>query len=167
MSMLFFSKSYPVLFPDGRGDPTRMGRLVNVNLTEAVDHLLKFGYFDDEGKAVFPFSENKSWIFFSLNQIERSRVVSTTRVMFARSSDFHSLTSADLRDILSNSERTRVFIDRLRIWASSIRGNHEYWRSVSSDLQNLLEHLDSPKYFLLLVSVIFITPKLLINCFLI
>ena len=51
------------------------------------------------------------------------------------------------RSLLMDHIRSKPLISKMKGYAASIRGNVEYWKNVTSQLNNMVEHLPSPTFF--------------------
>ena len=84
------SKSFPMLFLDGKGDTSRLGRIIPVSLGEGVKHLLQVAFMKD-GLYYYPFAQRKSLIFYVLDLIERKRVKDNTSAFFRHGTEMSNL----------------------------------------------------------------------------
>ena len=99
---------FPVLFPTSKGDLTRKNIPYNITWGDAVKHLLRYSYIVG-GEIVYPFSENKLFIFLSYSLIERHRLLARTKVFLSKEIDISEMTSEKLASILSNPITSKNF----------------------------------------------------------
>jgi len=67
-----FTKAFPCLFPDGKGDLTCRERVRDVKLSEYISHVTKIGYKDPiTGRPFFPFASHPRCTYFFTNMKQR------------------------------------------------------------------------------------------------
>ena len=68
--------AFPVLFPYGKGDVTCKDRYIDITMTEANAHLLKYYTLVDtpnEKENIYPFAHHPTWMHWAQNTAERHR----------------------------------------------------------------------------------------------
>ena len=137
---------FPVLFPTSEGDFTRKCLRYDVDWAESIKHLLRFSYTVND-VTTYPFSENKLFIFWAYNLIERHRLLTQTKVFLTKEIDITGMTIDKLNEILADNYKSKKLIEKCLKYTANVRGNASYWHSVKGSLQNIIEQKGAPNIF--------------------
>jgi hypothetical protein len=130
--------AFPTLFPDGRGDPSDLARLVGVPFSDGVEHLMKFR----DGR----FIRHRRFAFYCINRILRHQALNQSRFLIrSRPGDAH-LSAEELRAKHANGELKSLFDNVYRL-AGNLRGTDAYWARRQAELLSLFEYRGPPTVF--------------------
>ena len=63
------SVAFPVLFPDGKGDPTNPQLMRDINFPDKIKHLIEIGNKTDKGWS-YPLASHSRFPYWALNMIQ-------------------------------------------------------------------------------------------------
>ena len=78
----WLSKIFFYLFPDGRGDSTRIGRTYTVTLKDSIYYYLSQRVTDEKGCKIFPFQLDNSFISVAFIAINKMRAAKNIRYLY-------------------------------------------------------------------------------------
>ena len=133
--------AFPTLFPYGCGDVTSKDRRVEVTMTEANPHLLKYAVYDSENKVYFkPFAIHDRWANWAGDTAERHRVNGQKQVYLGKSPEDANLTEEELREIVrENGPRLKAMLGRMQMFMANINGSPAYLYKWKLQLEALME----------------------------
>ena len=73
--------AFPVLFPDGKGDPISYQLMRDVHFPDKIKHLIKIGNKTDSGWS-YPFASHPHFSYWALNMIQVQRALQEGAVFF-------------------------------------------------------------------------------------
>ena len=133
--------AFPTLFPYGTGDVTKKDRRVEVTMTDANKHLLKYAVWDVQREVWFyPFADHDRWCHWGQDTAERHRFNGQKSVYLSKSPEDANLTEEDMREIVEeNGERLRSILARMSMFIANINGSPAYLHKWKIWLEALME----------------------------
>lgn len=116
--------AFPTLFPDGKGDPTNPALHRDLSLGERVEHLLKFGEYNN-GKWQYRFASHPRFAYWALNMIQRKRILQQTGMFLKQNPGEAHFTSEELRQMAANND-TSLFMSKVSRYLGNITGSNAY-----------------------------------------
>ena len=110
--------AFPMLFPDGKGDPSNRALLTDVPLHERIKHLIKFGE-NIDGKWVHRFATHPRFAYWAFNTLLRKRTLEQTGIFLKQNPGEAHLTIDELRDTAENNSAT-VFMSKISRYVGNI-----------------------------------------------
>ena len=103
----YFTRLFPHLFVTGEGDPTySVDKLKTVRTEEAIDHLLKVSWKDNDGKEYYPFAEDRRFIFCAFNMLRRHQLNEQGSVWLKHHELYQGLSVEELEEKLNDKKGT-------------------------------------------------------------
>jgi hypothetical protein len=137
--------AFPTLFPDGKGDPTNSGILMDVALQERVKHLLKFAEMID-GKWVYRFASHPRFCYWAFNMIQRKRILQQSGIFLKQNPGEAHLSIDELREMAA-SNNANVFMSKVSRYVGNIAGTNAYWNKVREELKAIITSVGAPTLF--------------------
>ncbi len=137
--------AFPVLFPDGRGDPTNQALIRNVTFVERIKHLIKFGEKID-GKWVYRFASHPRFSYWALNMIQRNRTLQQSGIFLKQNPGEAHLTIEELREIAGGTNLSS-FMLKVSRYVANIAGTSAYWYKVQEELKAIITSVGTPTCF--------------------
>lgn len=136
----YISMAFPCLFPYGKCDySTRHDK--RVSLSKYVEHLMLY----EDGR----FAKDPRFRFFILNSMMRWEALTLGNVFVKKNEFFSKMTVLQLKDYLKHNPR---IVNEILFYSSRLRSTKSYWKSRSSELQDMVEQLGPPTIFFTLSS---------------
>ena len=141
--------AFPTLFPYGTGDVTQKVRDVDVTMTDANEHLLKYaverpkdsdleGYF-------YPFVEHDRWMHWAQNTAERHRINLQKNVYLQQHPEDANLTFEEIAEILKTDiPRFYRILGRMQKYNANINGSNGYYFSKRKELEAISDQRGAP-----------------------
>ena len=117
--------AFPILFPDGKGDPTNQVLLRDIPLQEQIKHLLKFAEIID-GKWVDRFANHPRFSYWAFNMIQRKQILQQSGIFLKQNPGEAHLTIDELREMAA-SNTANVFMSQVSRYVGNIVGTNAYW----------------------------------------
>ena len=137
--------AFPILFPDGKGDPTNQALLRDVPFQERIKHLLKFAESID-GKWVYRFSSHPRFSYWAFNMIQRKRILQQTGIFLKKNPGEAHLSIEELREMAA-SNNSAVFMSKVSRYTANIGGTNAYWNKVREELKAIITNVGAPTLF--------------------
>ena len=134
--------SFPYLFPFGIGDVTNKVRHTPISIKDALEHYLRYAYFDTlTGQWIFPFGGHGRFVHYLQDLDERQRIVSQANVYITKNKDDTRITGDVLRNIASARTSSEFFSlsKRLQTYSSNVLGSNGYFAYHKKQLLALME----------------------------
>lgn len=123
-----YSKAFPVLFPDGRGDFSNAHRLQHISLSEYATHLLNW----HDGR----FVKHERFKFFLLNLVERHRAHDVGNAFINAQSASDNLTVDSVVSALNAGDESLV--QRIMVYGEKCHGTRQYWFQRRRELEEMV-----------------------------
>ena len=78
------SMAFPTLWPTGKGDPTSVGRMCTVSLSDAFRYLMYYGEPDSDGLPHYRFVAHPRFVFWACDMMMRHHANSQARYFMNR-----------------------------------------------------------------------------------
>ena len=137
--------AFPMLFPDGKGDPTNQSTLRDVPLQERIKHLLKFAELID-GKWLYCFANHPRFSYWAYNMIHRKRILQLSGIFLKQNPGEAHLTIDELRE-MAWSSNSALFMSKVSRYIGNIAGTNAYWNKVREELKAIITNVGAPTLF--------------------
>ncbi len=134
--------AFPILFPDGKGDPTNPSLVREVSLADRIKHLIKFAE-NKNGKWYYRFASHPRFAYWAFNMIQRKRILQQTGILLKQNPGEAHLTTKELQEMVANNN-TNAFISKISRYVSNITGSNAYWHKNKEDLKAIITHSGAP-----------------------
>ncbi|XP_034245757.1 uncharacterized protein LOC117647893 [Thrips palmi] len=139
----YITMAFPCLFPYGKADySTRTDK--SISLHKYVEHLMLYR----DGR----FAKDPRFRFFILNSLMRWEALSLGNVFVKKNEFFSKMTVAQLKEYLRKKPSV---LNEILFYSSRLRSTKAYWKSRSSELQDMVDQLGPPTVFFTLSSADF------------
>ena len=142
--------SFPTLFPDGKGDPTKFSivREIAKSDTEAfslkIKHLLKFGELRD-GKWHFRFAAHPRFAYWAFNILYRKRILSKGNLYVKRDPGEADFTLEEFNEMANSN--VSPFMSKIFYYTKELTGSNSYWNRLRQELRATIEQKGAPTIF--------------------
>ncbi len=140
--------AFLTLFPFGpNGDPTVMGRKVDVDLRDALKHLCRYGVKKEDGSVSHPFNEHRRFIFWALNTLQRKQLLENSNFYFKQNPMDASMTIDQMQAIAQNEVAAAQLYTRFKSATKTVMGSAAFWGNKGKQLEALVEQKGDPTIF--------------------
>jgi hypothetical protein len=122
----------------GKCDPTRVDRLKQVTVKEAITHLLKISipHPNRNGQMYYPFAEHERLSFYANDRDRRHRMLKQASVFLKQHPDEAALPLQELKELISRGA-TSELIGKMNAYTANITGSDTYWNKCQKELNAL------------------------------
>ena len=149
--------AFPILFPDGKGDPTNLSLNRDDSFISRIQHLLKFAECTS-AKFNFRFASHPRFSYWALNLIQRNRTLQQSSVFLKQNPGEAHLTLEELQNMAKNNT-SKSFMTKLSRYVGNITGSLAYWHRVEQDLKTIISYKGAPTIFFTLAEFILETEN--------
>ena len=139
------SMAFPVLFPDGKGDPTNPQTMRDVSFADKIKHLIKIGNKTDNGWS-YPFANHPRFSYWALNMIQRQRTLQQGAIFLKQNPGEAHLTADELRQLINDNNYSSL-VSKISRYVANVSGTNSYWHRVKEDLKAIIHHEGPPTFF--------------------
>ena len=141
----------PTLFPNGKGDATRLGMRRAIaksdteSFSEKIKHFIKFAEFID-GKLTYRFAAHPCFGFWAYNMLYRRCLLGQGSFYLKQNPGEANLNIDELQEMMRDGTYNTV-MKKLYRYAKNVTGTNAYWNQAKEQLKATINQVGAPTIF--------------------
>ena len=145
----WMSKNFFYLFPNGKGDCTKIGRRFTVPLKEAMGYYLSLGAIDNKGCKFFPFQSDNSFISVCFLAINKMAAVKNLRFLF-RNGAGEDFSEENFTRAVNDPQRRDILYKKIYTVTRSYQNSWANLKQANTVLSEICRSQSLPNLFITL-----------------